>query len=430
MLHGWLSERTACSRPGRLVRRWLPGLAAAWLTACVAPDATPEWGGSVTDSAGIRIVHNPEVGLWAPGDEWTVVEAMTIGSDVGEPAYQFGAVTGVSVGPDGSIFVLDGMAGELRVFDEGGSHVLSVGGRGEGPGELSRSASGPFLLDGQRLAVPDVGNGRINWLSLEGEHLGSVPTSYASGFPVRWDADGMGGVVVQRRAMGFNEDEQLEAGDPLVRIDDSGGESTLTLLPLARTVRMEGARPRFTYFETEPSWDFGASGTLRTAMTQEYRIELRDASGAIHTVVTRASTPRPVTSEDEARFELLLREALTRRGTAPDAVDRFARDLEFGPTFPAFNQIMEGPDRTTLVQRVQDLRVMESIDLSEEQSRRLASPTWDVFDPEGRFLGPVDLPARFTPLAVHGSALYGRWLDELDRPYVMKLEIVSGAGSP
>jgi hypothetical protein len=382
------------------------------------------------DSAGIRVVHNPEAGLWAPGDEWAVVEDLRIGSDAGDPAYQFGAVTGVTVGPGGTIFVLDGMAGEIRVFDDAGVHLRSVGGRGEGPGELSRSASGPFLLDALRLAVPDVGNGRVNWWSLEGEHLGSVPTSYASGFPVRWDADGRGNVVVQRRAMGFNEDEELEAGDPLVRIDEGGEEATLTLLPLAQTVRMEGARPRFTYFETEPSWDLGPSGTLRTAMTQEYRIELRDASGAIHTVLTRTAPQRSVTSEDEARFELLLREALTRRGTAPDAVDRFARDLEFGPTFPAFNQIMEGPGGTTLVQRVQELQEMESIDLSEEQSRRLASPTWDVFDAEGRYLGPVDFPPRFSPLAVHGSALYGRWLDDLDRPYVMKLEIVEGTRSP
>jgi hypothetical protein len=389
-----------------------------------------EWAGSVQDSAGIRVVHNPEQGLWCPGQEWTLTDAMTIGADVGDPIYEFGKITDVQVGSGGLIFVFDQMASEIRVFDQQGSHVRTFGGRGEGPGEFSAGAAGMFLTDDNRLTIPDLGNQRINWMSPEGEFLGSTAASYSSGFPVRWDGDGGGGVIVQRRAMGFNEDPDLEAGDPLVRIDRDGTEETIVIMPKAETVWMEGAAARFRYFATEPSWDLGPSGTLRTAMTQHYRIDLRGPDDSVHTVISKSSPPRPVTDQDKALFQDLMRDALTRMDLSPSAVKRQIDNLSYGSAFPAFNRIMEGPEGTTLVQRIDELRAIETLDLSEEMSRRLGSRTWDVFGREGRFLGTIDLPARFSPMVWRPAAVYGRWLDDLDRHHMRKLHLVRSDQPP
>jgi len=397
--------------------------AALALPMCTPPESGPEWGGSVEDSAGVRMVYNPAIGLWRADEGWTITEDLTIGADTLDVAYQFGRVTDVAVADDGSIIVLDAMSSEVRVFDASGVHVRSMGQRGEGPGEFSRGPAAVFLMDAGHLVIPDMGNSRVSSFGTDGSFLGSITASYASGFPVRWGSHGSGEIVVQRRAMGFNEDQDLAAGDPLVRIDGAGEEELLVILPPAKTVRMEGAAARFTYFETEPSWDLGPSGTFRTGMTQDYRIEFRGWDGAIHTIVTKETAPRPVTEADRDRFSQLMREALTRRGTAPDAVGRFINGLEFGATLPAFNQMMEGPAGTTVVQQVQEIRAMESIDLVEEQSRRLGATTWDVFDDAGRFLGEIELPARFTPLVWRDSEVYGRWLDDLDRHHVKRLQI-------
>ena len=405
---------------------WLVASLLLFVTACAVDDGARAWGGTVVDSAGVRIVHNPEVGLWEDGDGWTIADALTIGSDTMDAAYQFGRVTDLAVAADGSVIVLDALNTEVKIFDREGIHRRSFGRSGEGPGELSRGTGGLFLADGERLLISDMGNSRINSFGLDGSFIGSVPASYESGFPVRWGSDGSGSVWVQRRAMGFNEDPDLAAGDPLVRIDENGETEMLLILPPAKTVRMEGAAARFTYFETEPSWHLGPTGTLRTGMTQEYRIEVRDRGGALRDVITKESASRPVTVLDRDRFAQLMREALTRRGTAPDAVGRFIDRLEYGTTFPAFNQIMEGPGGTTVVQQVQEIGAMESVDLAEEQSRRLGATTWDVFDEAGRFMGEIDLPARFTPLVWTDSSAYGRWLDDLDRHHVRRLDIDRG----
>jgi hypothetical protein len=226
--------------------------------------------------------------------------------------------------------------------------------------------------------------------------------------------------------MGFNEDPDLEAGDPLVRIGRDGSEETLVTMPKAETVWMEGAAARFRYFATEPSWDIGPSGTLRTGMTQHYRIQFHGPDGSIHSIVTKTTPPRPVTDQDLDRFIQLMRDALARMELSPAAVDRQIDNLSFGTAFPAFNRIMEGPGGTTLVQLVEDLSNMDALDLSEEMSRRLGSRLWDVFDPEGRYLGIIDLPYRFTPMVWEPDAVYGRWLDDLDRAHVRKLDIVRG----
>ena len=400
------------------------------INSCSNEHRAREWTGSAHDSAGIRVVHNPEQGLWCPGDEWTLREGLTIGASDGDPTYEFGKITDIEVGPDDLIFVFDQMASEVRVFDQRGSYVRTIGGRGHGPGEFSGSATDMFIMNDGSMAVPDLGNQRIGWMRLEGGLLGSVTASYASGFPVRWDSDGSGSVVVQRRAMGFNEDPDLAAGDPLVNIGRDAVEMTLVILPKAETVWMEGAAPRFRYFATEPSWDLGPSGTLRTAMTQDYRIELRRKDGSVHTVITKPSPRRPVTDHDKDRFRELLRDALTRLGVSPTSADRQIDNLSFGTTFPAFNRIMEGPDGTTLVQQVADLNDMERLDISEEMSRRLGSSSWDVFDAEGRFLGNINLPIRFTPMVWQPDAVYGRWLDDLDVAHMRKLEMSRGAFHP
>lgn len=44
--------------------------------------------------------------------------------------------------------------------------------------------------------------------------------------------------------------------------------------------------------------------------------------------------------------------------------------------------------------------------------------TWDVFDPEGVWLGPVELPARFVPTSVRRDRIAGIHVSGLDVAHV------------
>jgi hypothetical protein len=51
------------------------------------------------------------------------------------------------------------------------------------------------------------------------------------------------------------------------------------------------------------------------------------------------------------------------------------------------------------------------------------SDEWDVFDSEGRYLGIVTMPDRFSPFSLVGDRLYGVWRDEFEVQYVRVFRI-------
>ena len=53
----------------------------------------------------------------------------------------------------------------------------------------------------------------------------------------------------------------------------------------------------------------------------------------------------------------------------------------------------------------------------------LGADEWDIFDAEGRYLGIVTMPDRFSPFSLRGDLLYGVWRDEFEVQYVKVLRI-------
>jgi hypothetical protein len=74
---------------------------------------------------------------------------------------------------DGRLLVSDGMAHAIQVFAPDGAHLATLGGPGQGPGEFNRPAS--LESRGDTILVVDHLNGRIQFLSTDGEYLTSVP---------------------------------------------------------------------------------------------------------------------------------------------------------------------------------------------------------------------------------------------------------------
>ncbi len=76
---------------------------------------------------------------------------------------------------DGSLVGIDRRSAEVRVYDETGLYLRSMGGMGEGPGEFS-DAFHLWILPGDTLWVGDYRPWRYNVFSPVGDFLRSVPT--------------------------------------------------------------------------------------------------------------------------------------------------------------------------------------------------------------------------------------------------------------
>ena len=126
----------------------------------------------IRDSGSVTIVENerpaPETRLG-----WRIAETPTfsIGAFEGDPAYELYQVMDARKLPDGRIVVANGGSGELRVFDESGTHLESWGGRGEGPGEFGEVLA-PFSVEhwpGDSIAASDPFARRLTIFDAQGE---------------------------------------------------------------------------------------------------------------------------------------------------------------------------------------------------------------------------------------------------------------------
>lgn len=128
--------------------------------ACQSEPQSGGWTGRVdTLTSGRVVVHNPDTPLWQPGEQWQLRERFRLGSSEPDSPELFGEIADVEIGPAGEIYVLDGQALQVRVFDSTGTFLRSFGRRGSGPGELSWPG-GMALDTAGTLWVVDFGNRR------------------------------------------------------------------------------------------------------------------------------------------------------------------------------------------------------------------------------------------------------------------------------
>ena len=119
--------------------------------------------------------------------EWVAQEALLRGEVElaigvvlnGDPAYLFDDVRALARDPEGLIYVADSGSRSVRVFDPRGRHVVSIGGRGEGPGDFRSN-----LLCG--LAFDPDGRLWVNQaVSFEIFRVGAGSVAYLESFVVR-----------------------------------------------------------------------------------------------------------------------------------------------------------------------------------------------------------------------------------------------------
>jgi hypothetical protein len=125
-----------------------------------------------------------------------------------------------------------------------------------------------------------------------------------------------------------------------------------------------------------------------------------------------------------------MREGMERQmaaaaGASPQAaamVQRILEGTQFADFYPAYAMLMGGPGGTMWVQRI---RTADDVQQGGGtfDARDVGSTTWDVFDGEGRLLGPIVMPDRFQPMRVQGAHIYGVLRDEMDVQHVVRLRV-------
>ena len=417
----------------RFGRVLMIGVLAGWGSAACSDGGGEEWGGTMTDSAGIVVVHNTGDEDWSLVAQPVVTEELSLGELDGAAELQFGQIAAIDVAPDGTMYVLDQQAAQVRVFDATGEFVRTVGKPGNGPGELSPGTAGLLVGDGDTLHVADMMRQRIQRYGPDGEDAGGAPVPFAEGIPIVWSITPERQFVTQVRVMrmpGTPDAAAPRAPRDWLLLRDASGTVVDTLIGLesGQTLDFSGDAPRMRLFSSEPVWALLSDGSLVHGRNDGYRLEVVDAAGTVERVVTRPFGREAVTESDREGLRRLMREAMQQQAQAPPAaIEQFISSIEFADHYPAYARILGGPGNTIWVQHIRTAAMAEREGRTFDP-QDIGAPEWDVFDREGRFLGVLTMPPRFQPLRVVDDRVYGVQRDELDVQHVVRLR-VTGLGT-
>jgi DNA-binding beta-propeller fold protein YncE/ABC-type Fe3+ transport system permease subunit len=113
------------------------------------------------------------------------------------PKFDNGKPTGVSVAPDGRVFVADTHCFRVMVFDRDGRELMQFGEYGEGPGQFIFPTDIAFAPDGRIFVSEYGGNDRVQVFDPAGQYLfgfgslGSLPGQFSRPQSMAFSRDGL-----------------------------------------------------------------------------------------------------------------------------------------------------------------------------------------------------------------------------------------------
>lgn len=350
----------------------------------------------VTDTIGDTIVVRTLSGsVW--GGDATLVPELSIGEVDGPDEYLFGRIGSIAVDDDHNVYVFDQQAQEVRVFDARGGYLRTLGGPGQGPGELQQPEAMALLPD-RRVVVRDPGNARLQVYGPDEKSLEEWPyiAAFYSNRPL-W-TDDQGRTYVTAR----DWSPSTGLGRELLAVFDPDGTPRDTIAPPhgdfeAETVTGERDGARATYgvpFAPGAVWAVHPSGHFVSGISSGYAVDLEGPDGVLR--IERAYEPARVfpREADHAR-------ARTERGIGRTVPGWKWDGPSIPETKPPFTGLFPGRDGRIWVRVSSEAREVENED--HDPDSPFSTPfVWrsplrfDVFEADGTYLGGVNPPEDFS----------------------------------
>lgn len=414
-------------------------LSVAVLVAACGGDRTPRVQverDTIGDTIIVRTVAGSEWGAAA-----TLEPDVRIGVFEGEDHYMFGQVRSLAVGPDGSIYAMDTQVPALRKYALDGTYIATFGREGEGPGEYSGPDGGLAVLPDGRVVLRDPRNARLQVYSSTGEPLDT--------WPIRGNFNTSNPLVVDTASRVYTlilldpEAAIVDWERGLLALDSETGEPVDTVAAptwdyeepqiMAQLRSEDGTSTSVSTVPFSPSaqWAFSPLGYMVGGVSDRYAIDLYRRDAPVLRI-ERSHDPVPVSTGEKDNREAIAR--WNMRQTQPDWTWN-------GPAIPdqkpAFRQIYVGRHGRIWVlvhqpgERIPEDQIMEDGDGPNPRppDRWRERPAFDVFEPDGTYLGQVIGPfelALFPSPVFDGDNVWAVVRDELDVQYIVRFRVQRG----
>jgi len=382
-----------------------------------------EWD-TIGDTVVVRTISGS---VW--GEPREMVEDLSIGVLEGPEELTFGSIVSVAVDKEGGIYAFDSQVPALRYFNATGAYVRSLGREGGGPGEYSDFVGTLALRRDGKIVLPDVGSARLSLYEPDG--------TVAAHWPVQSGIFPLADVVVDTADhtyvpvlnVAMPPTEPMEA--TYLHLDPEGNAvDTMHIPSLPDEPPLASMESAFAeqmvkrvrgFMDPTKEHALSPLGYMIVGVNDDYSFDIRWRDG--RTVrIERTDEPVLYAPEERAEWEAVFdwhREAgyPVDLGSVPD------RKL------PWASFLTDAGGRIWLRRHV-EARKDDRVEPREEESNQRPPISWvepavyDVFEPDGTYLGEVRFPMRISPLVVRGDTAWAVRRGEFDEQYIVRLVIV------
>jgi hypothetical protein len=301
-------------RPQTHRRQLIPAVVALVAAVALIAGAPSSWGWTAKEEVKDGVVHvmNPATSKSKP-IEVELEEEWRIGGEDDEEI--FGVITAIVADAEGNFYLLDAQLNEIKVYDNDGEYVRTIGREGEGPGEF-RGAFNMFLVPGGNIGVLQTFPGKVVTLTPTGDPADEFPLPEVDGggFRILLGAQYAG----KNLALVYALNQPSETGftqENILALVEPDGKTEHQLNSQAST--MKAAAPVIAEKEWDTfrngRWAASSDGRAFAAVSfGKYEIDVWDSSGKLQRVIHR-EYPDHMRSQEEIDRILAIYEGFTRR---------------------------------------------------------------------------------------------------------------------
>jgi sugar lactone lactonase YvrE len=330
---------------------------------------------------------------------------ITIGGNVADENYLLSGPSKIAVDAKGNLLVLDSKENCLKKFDGNGKHVMTFGKAGKGPGEILQAYQ--MAIDPKdHVVIYELGNRRFSFFNNDGVFQHAIPfKEIVWNFKIGHD----GNNYVETHEWDFAG----KKGGTLIKISQFSPD-------FAKKILVDSARIKDNTYISEPVrtnvpvpfhpslyWDVAPSGNIVVAYSGDYTIKIYSPEVKLVKKFQHLGKRLPVASQDKENFfaEITMSSSGQSQKGAPDFIRQATEFPEFKPYFMG---IKIDPEGYLLVQTYE----------MDKQNY-----IYDVFAPEGKFIGQVKLPSLGFSAIFYKSFIYALKTNEDEFPAVQRYRL-------
>jgi hypothetical protein len=354
---------------------------------------------AVKKSDEVITVTNPKTPAYKKDTKMRMVfeEELSIGVAEGDENYMFGGRVYFKTDDEGNFYVVDWDRKRIQKYDPQGKYLLTMGRKGQGPGEFINVWDPKFDKD-KNLYVMDIANDRVSFFNKEGKFVKLIKV------PV-----GLSVLGINSKGYYFANQSKLiedatmakwmsvygifdEKFDCIAEIhrntielkNPSGRDAKSRAQFLADLFSTEALRPNITHF-------FAENDFIYFGYTDKYEISVYSPDGNLVKIIQREYGPIKVTEKHKENFNRHLENEYFRLGVPEpeDIKKQVYKLIEYPKYIPAYKQftLMENDWLAVVIDSIENEYTL--IDIFDEDGKYIAQfsaniPTENLFFKNGK----------------------------------------------